>query len=136
MQILTNRISLILYNPEKARKLKVSIFLAIAVINVSVFIVWIPARLQLSEKWMRVNDVWDRLEKVLFIVVDGGLNYYFMWLIKSKLVANGLTKYKLVYRFNLFMVFISLSLDVSIILFPRVPTYDACANDSISINRL
>ncbi|KAK3339559.1 hypothetical protein B0H65DRAFT_432770 [Neurospora tetraspora] len=54
MQILTNRISLILYNPEKARKLKLYIFLAIGVINVSVFIVWIPARLQLSEKWIRV----------------------------------------------------------------------------------
>lgn len=116
MQILTNRISLILYNPEKARKLKIYVFLAIAVINVSVFIVWIPARLQLSEKWIIVNAVWDRFEKVLFIVVDGGLNYYFMWLIKSKLVANGLTKYRLVYRFNLFMVFISLSLDVSVIL--------------------
>lgn len=115
MQILTNRISLILYNPDKARKLKIYVFLAIAVINVSVFIVWIPARLQLSEKWIIVNAVWDRFEKVLFIVVDGGLNYYFMWLIKSKLVANGLTKYRLVYRFNLFMVFISLSLDVMII---------------------
>lgn len=115
MQILTNRISLILYNPEKARKLKIYIFLAIGVINISVFIVWIPARLQISDKWIRVNDVWDRFEKVLFIAVDGGLNYYFMWLIKSKLVANGLTKYRLVYRFNLFMVFISLSLDVSII---------------------
>ncbi|EAA27832.2 hypothetical protein GE21DRAFT_6003 [Neurospora crassa] len=115
MQILTNRISLILYNPEKARKLKVYIFLAIGVINVSVFIVWIPARLQVSETWIHVNEVWDRVEKFLFMAVDGGLNYYFMWLIKSKLVANGLTKYRLVYRFNLFMVFISLSLDVLII---------------------
>ncbi|KAK1773252.1 hypothetical protein QBC45DRAFT_97963 [Copromyces sp. CBS 386.78] len=115
MQILTNRISLILYNPERARKLKIYVFLAIGVINVSVFIIWIPARLQISEKWIRVNAVWDRCEKVLFIAVDGGLNYYFMWLIKSKLVADGLTKYRLVYRFNLFMVFISLSLDVLII---------------------
>lgn len=115
MQILTNRISLILYNPEKARKLKVYIFLAIGVINVSVFIVWIPARLQVSEMWIHVNEVWDRVEKFLFMAVDGGLNYYFMWLIKSKLVANGLTKYRLVYRINLFMVFISLSLDVGII---------------------
>lgn len=131
MQILTNRISLILYNPEKARKLKLYIFLAIGVINVSVFIVWIPARLQLSEKWIRVNAVWDRFEKVLFLVIDGGLNYYFMWLIKSKLVANGLTKYRLVYRFNLFMVVISLSLDVSVILCSR--TYDAWANERTSI---
>lgn len=115
MQILTNRISLILYNPEKARKLKVYISLAIGVINVSVFIVWIPARLQVSEMWIHVNEVWDRVEKFLFMAVDGGLNYYFMWLIKSKLVANGLTKYRLVYRINLFMVFISLSLDVGII---------------------
>ena len=117
MQILVNRISLILYNPERSRKLKIYVFLAIGLINVSVFVVWIPARLQISETWIIINAIWDRFEKVLFIIVDGGLNYYFMWLIKSKLVANGLTKYKLVYRYNLFMVFISLSLDVSTILF-------------------
>ncbi|KAK0636725.1 hypothetical protein B0T17DRAFT_478078, partial [Bombardia bombarda] len=115
MQIMTNRIGLILYNPDKARRLKVAISIATSIINVSVFIIWIPARLQISPTWIRVNDIWDRTEKSIYLIIDFGLKSYFMYLLKSKLVANGLTKYNLVYRFNLSMVFLSISLDVIII---------------------
>ncbi|KAK3687450.1 hypothetical protein B0T22DRAFT_439081 [Podospora appendiculata] len=115
MQIMTNRISLVMYNPDKARTLRLAVGLAIGVVNVSVFCIWIPARLQISPRWIQVNNVWDRVEKSIFLVIDASLNWYFMWLIKSKLVANGLIKYRLVYRFNLLMVCLSISLDILII---------------------
>ncbi|KAK1755485.1 hypothetical protein QBC47DRAFT_445581 [Echria macrotheca] len=114
-QILANRISLVLYDHEKARKIKLGVAIAIGLINISVFIVWIPARLQISEKWIFANNIWDRAEKCIFLVIDLSLNAYFMWLIKIKLIANGLTRYRLVYRFNLGMVCLSITIDAAII---------------------
>ncbi|KAK0623866.1 hypothetical protein B0T14DRAFT_565183 [Immersiella caudata] len=114
-QIMTNRISLVLYDPAKARRLRVAVALAIGVINVSVFIVWIPARLQISHEWMVINNIWDRIEKVLFLFIDLFLNAYFMWLVKITLIANGLTQYRVVYRCNLIMVCFSISTDIAII---------------------
>lgn len=113
MQILANRISLIMYNPVKERWLKVGLLIVIGLINISVYCIWVPAQLQISNVFIRINTVWDRMEKALFAVVDLLLNAYFMWLVKSKLVSNGLTQYNLVYRINLIMVTLSISLDVS-----------------------
>ncbi|KAJ4289407.1 hypothetical protein N0V88_006887 [Collariella sp. IMI 366227] len=104
-----------MYNPEKERRLKVGLFIAIGLINVSVFCIWVPARLQISETFIRANNIWDRMEKAIFAVIDLCLNAYFMHLVKSKLVAHGLTQYMLVYKFNLVMVTISISLDVILI---------------------
>ncbi|KAK4448457.1 hypothetical protein QBC34DRAFT_426514 [Podospora aff. communis PSN243] len=114
-QILANRISLILYNPDKARRLKLGVALVIGVINVSVFIVWIPARLQISDAWIKANNIWDRLEKCIFLIVDTLLNFYFMRLVKRKLIANGLHKYNRVYQFNGMLVCVSIAIDIAII---------------------
>ncbi|GAB1319389.1 hypothetical protein MFIFM68171_09599 [Madurella fahalii] len=115
MQILANRLSLILYNPVKARRLKVGLGIAIGIINVSVFCIWVPARLQISATWIRINSIWDRMEKAIFACIDTSLNLYFMWLVKSKLVEGGLTQYKLVYQVNLVLVWFSISLDILLI---------------------
>ncbi|KAK4031490.1 hypothetical protein C8A01DRAFT_21290 [Parachaetomium inaequale] len=115
MQILANRLSLILYNPDKERLLKAGLFIAIGIINVGEFCIWIPARLQISETFIRINNVWDRAQKVILAIIDLSLNWYFMWLVKSKLVANGLTQYNLVYKCNLAMVTVSISLDLLLI---------------------
>ncbi|KAK4176961.1 hypothetical protein QBC36DRAFT_387063 [Triangularia setosa] len=114
-QILCNRLSLLIFNPHDARRLKLSVGLAVGLINVSVYCIWLPARLQISETFIRVNNIWDRVEKALFLVIDCCLNVYFMWMVRTKLIANGLKKYELVYRFNLTMMFVSLSLDILII---------------------
>ena len=112
-QILANRISLIQYDPVLARKLKLAVALAIGVLNVSVFVLWIPARLQISPTWVQANIVWDRIEKGLFLVIDLLLNVYFMRLVNSQLIANGLIEYVRVYRFDVVMVCVSIALDVS-----------------------
>jgi hypothetical protein len=102
-----------MYNPVKERRLKLGLFIAIGFINVSVFCVWIPARLQISPTIVHVNEIWDRIEKALFAAVDMAMNLYFMWLVKSKLVSNGLTQYNLVYKYNMITVCLSMLLDVS-----------------------
>ncbi|KAK3294399.1 uncharacterized protein B0H64DRAFT_418315 [Chaetomium fimeti] len=104
-----------MYNPVKERRLKLGLFLIIGLINVSVFCIWVPARLQISPTWIHVNQIWDRIEKGIFAVVDMAMNIYFMWLVKSKLVSSGLTQYNLVYKYNLVMVCLSISLDILLI---------------------
>lgn len=103
--------------PSTVTKLKWSVFLLLLLVNISVLVIWIPARLQISEKWIHVNDIWDRAEKVIFGLVDLSLNLLFVYLVRYHLVKNGLSKYIPLYRFNLAIMCFSLSLDVSPFLF-------------------
>jgi hypothetical protein len=114
MQIIINRIALLIRNQHRVQRLKWIVALILGLVNVSVFCIWIPARLQISERIIFINEIWDRIEKVIFLFVDAGLNLYFIHLVRAKLIANGLTKYTVLFKFNLLMVVISLSLDVSI----------------------
>ncbi|KAL2267205.1 hypothetical protein VTJ83DRAFT_4482 [Remersonia thermophila] len=115
MQILANRLSLIMYNPSRERRLKVGLLMALGLINVSVFVVWIPARLQMSPEWVFANEVWDRTEKAIYAVIDMALNIYFMWLVRTKLVAGGLKEYRVLWKYNAAMACLSISLDVMLI---------------------
>lgn len=99
--------------PGRATRLKWIVFAIILAVNISVFIIWMPARLQINDQWIWLNNIWDRCEKVIFALVDGALNAYFIYLVRSRLIENGLTKYIPLYRMNLFLIFVSLSLDVS-----------------------
>jgi hypothetical protein len=112
LQILINRTGLLMPNNIITRKLRWGVAVFISLINISVFCIWIPARLQISQRYIDINNVWDRIEKVLFAIVDLGLNVYFLYTVKSQLIACGLDKYKLLFNFNVGMVVISISMDV------------------------
>ncbi|RKK13012.1 hypothetical protein BFJ66_g12268 [Fusarium oxysporum f. sp. cepae] len=115
MQIIVNRIALLHVSPTIVRRLKWGIFIILALINISVFCIWIPARLQISQTYIDINNIWDRIEKGLFAVIDLALNFYFVYLVRSSLISYGLTKYVVLYRFNLVMVVVSISMDILII---------------------
>ena len=110
--IMANRISLLLFSPAEVLRLKLSVAAIIGVVNITVFVIWIPARLQISPTWIHANAVWDRMEKCIFLIVDLGLNVKFVRLVETQLIQQGLTQYNRVYRFNLMMVGISIALDV------------------------
>jgi len=40
-----------------------------------------------------------------------GLNIYFLYLVRSRLIANGLTKYNALFQFNACMVVVSVLMD-------------------------
>ncbi|KAH6697162.1 hypothetical protein F5X68DRAFT_226548 [Plectosphaerella plurivora] len=103
LQIIINRVGLLMV-PGTATKLKWIVFLIILIINISVFIIWMPARLQISRWWIHANEIWDRCEKVIFAIVDGCLNGYFIYLTRTCLINNGLTKYKTLFHVNLVLV--------------------------------
>ena len=48
LQIIVNRVRLILADRRKGRLLTVVTAVAVTLINISVFVIWIPARLQIS----------------------------------------------------------------------------------------
>ena len=48
----------------------------VTIINISVFNVWIPARLQISHTYHIVNEYLESTEKFLNIIVDASLNTY------------------------------------------------------------
>ncbi|KAH7322403.1 hypothetical protein B0I35DRAFT_333216, partial [Stachybotrys elegans] len=115
IQIIINRIALLVRDKKIVNRLKWGCAVGLGIINISVFCVWIPARLQISAQWIHVNEIWDRVEKVIFCLIDAGLNFYFIYLVRSRLIANGLTKYNGLYKFNILMIFVSMSLDIILI---------------------
>lgn len=84
-------------------------------VNISVYCIWIPARLEINEDYIWINNWWDRCEKVIFLLVDGGLNVYYIRLVKKSLISQGLTKYKRLTTFNVYIIGFSLAMDIMII---------------------
>ncbi|KAF4469122.1 hypothetical protein FALBO_3993 [Fusarium albosuccineum] len=122
LQIIINRLGLLMVVPGRATKLKWLVFGIILTVNISVFIIWMPARLQISDTWINLNNIWDRCEKVIFAIVDTALNAYFIYLVRSRLIENGLTKYIPLYRLNLLLIFGSLSLDIVLVGLMSLPS--------------
>ncbi|KAJ1305465.1 hypothetical protein OPQ81_000473 [Rhizoctonia solani] len=115
LQIIVNRICILLPTPSRKFWLKFIIAAWITAINLSVYCIWIPAKLQISQKYHDVNLWWDRTEKVLYLITDAILNYMFITIIKKRLVSMGLKKYDKLVKFNERIIMVSLSMDVLII---------------------
>lgn len=143
LQIIINRIRVILLDRTKVRVMSISVAIIVLCINISVFCIWIPARLQISQRcvmfsskiyiwllfqlsysrnilmpaprYIHINNIWDRTEKVIYLILDACLNWYFIRTVKHNLVVNGLQKYSRLVRFNQRIIIISLLMDVMII---------------------
>lgn len=109
-QILVNRVSLLLFDHARARRLKLAVFVIVFILTSSVIIIWTPARMEISQGWINANDVWDRVEKVLFLIFDVGINLYFVHRVRTTLIANGLHKYAKLYWFNVAIITLSILL--------------------------
>ncbi|KEY75038.1 hypothetical protein S7711_01372 [Stachybotrys chartarum IBT 7711] len=115
LQIIINRCGILLSDYRYVFKLKWGVAALITAINISVYCIWVPARLQINPTYIHINEIWDRCEKGIYLVVDGCLNILFIRIVRRNLVENGLTKYKNLVNFNIFIIGFSLSMDVLII---------------------
>ncbi|QRV83439.1 hypothetical protein RhiJN_11455 [Ceratobasidium sp. AG-Ba] len=115
LQIIVNRICILLPTPQRRFWLKFVIAVWITGINISVYCIWVPAKLQISKRYHDINVWWDRTEKCLYLVTDAILNYMFIRAIKKRLLAVGLKKYDALVKFNEKIIAVSLSMDVLII---------------------
>ncbi|OBS22532.1 hypothetical protein FPOA_08869 [Fusarium poae] len=111
LQIIINRISLLLVNKRNINRVKWGVALIASLINISGFCIWIPAHLQISPVYHEINIIWDRTEKGIFLIVNLTLNVYFIYLVRSRLIKYGLTKYNKLFYFNVAMEVLSVSLD-------------------------
>lgn len=115
LQIIINRCAILMPERHTVQWLKFGVAVLITAINISVYTIWIPARLQISERYIWINEWWDRCEKVIYLLVDGALNVFYILIVKRNLISHGLIKYKRLANFNIFIIFFSLSMDVLII---------------------
>ncbi|KHJ30428.1 hypothetical protein EV44_g6400 [Erysiphe necator] len=115
LQIIINRVSILLTSRRKARILKYSVATLITMVNISMYCTWVPGRLERSKKWEEINKILDYGEKVIYLVVDACLNLLFMYIIQENLVRKGLVKYDRLLRFNKCIIGFSLSMDCLII---------------------
>jgi hypothetical protein len=116
MQIIINRIALIAEHRATVRKIKWGTVVLITMINIAVFCIWIPAHIvpPANQTFVRINEVWDKITKVLILLVDAGLNWYFLKTVNIRLVRqHGLTKYKPLIGFNAKLMVLSIAMDVS-----------------------
>ncbi|CZR67123.1 uncharacterized protein PAC_17022 [Phialocephala subalpina] len=125
-QIIANRVSLIMVNKRKSRLLKWSLFVLISIVNIAVYCIWIPAHMpSASPTMILLNDIWEHIEKCFFLVIDFGLNLYFLYLLRYRLIADGLSKYWRLFKFNAAIAVVSLSMDVLLLGFLSLPNpYD------------
>ncbi|CRK14851.1 hypothetical protein BN1723_010505 [Verticillium longisporum] len=98
LQIIVNRCAILLSDPKHSNRIKIGVAVLITAVNIS-----------------------DRVEKAIYLLVDGTLNIYFIRIVKHNLIVHGLTKYKTLTRFYEFIVCFSLSMDVLIIAMMSLP---------------
>lgn len=89
LQIIINRVSILLTNRQKAYRLKIGVAILITAVNISVYCIWVPARLQISDRFEHINNIWDRCEKGIYLLVDAALNWYFIKTVRTELVNRG-----------------------------------------------
>lgn len=118
MQIIINRIALIAEHRSTIKKLKWGTFIFITAINIPVFCIWIPSHTNppLNDTFFKINNIWDKISKVLILIVDAALNWYFLRTVKIRLVnQHGLTKYAPLISFNGKLMIISIAMDALLI---------------------
>jgi hypothetical protein len=72
MQIIINRIAVIAERRPTATKLKIATAVVISCINIAVFCIFIPSHMMppVSQTFVSINRYWDRLSKVLIMLVE------------------------------------------------------------------
>ncbi|KAF9019006.1 hypothetical protein BDZ89DRAFT_328549 [Hymenopellis radicata] len=112
MLIIANRLC-ILYSDERQRRiLRFTTAGIVTVISFSTACIWIPAQLQINHTYIWLNHWWDRFEKSVYLLLDLTLNILFIRVVKTRLINYGLTKYDRVMKFNEYIIFVSISMDI------------------------
>ncbi|KAI0129896.1 hypothetical protein BJ170DRAFT_291591 [Xylariales sp. AK1849] len=118
MQIIINRIAVISESRRTIAWMKWGTVGVITLIEILVFCIWIPAHTNppVSEIFVHINLYWDRISKVLILLVDAGLNWYFLRVVQKRLLEHyGLVKYKPLVSFNTKLMVVSILMDAMLI---------------------
>lgn len=111
MQIILNRLQIILPDDNTVSRLKIIYLTILLLINAAVFTIWIQAESG-SETYLRIDKIWDPVGIAIVLVLDVALNIYFIISVKRKLLSFGLAKYKLLIKANVLTILANLIADV------------------------
>jgi hypothetical protein len=100
-------------NKTKVKQMKLALLAIVGVINISVACIWIPAHVIDTDSWLNISNYLDHTEKVLYLLLDLALNLAFLHRVQCELIARGMTKYRLLFKFNACIAIVSLLMDVS-----------------------
>ncbi|KAK0486155.1 hypothetical protein IW261DRAFT_1453938 [Armillaria novae-zelandiae] len=112
MLIIVNRLCILYSEPRQRLFLKALVAGIVGCISIATGCIWIPAQLQISERYIWLNHWWDRVEKSIYLLLDLSLNLLFIRMVKTRLVQHGLKKYDKVMRFNEYIIIVSIGMDV------------------------
>ncbi|KAK8011767.1 CFEM domain-containing protein [Apiospora arundinis] len=143
LQIIVSRCSILMHT-QRALQLTISVAVFITLVQLVAYAIWIPANLRISEHYIWISTWWDRCEKCLYFLTDAALNIYFIVLVQRErqLVASEIATHKPLVRFNIFIIGLSLSMDLLIICLMNSKTMvvsgersDASRNRGLSLVR-
>jgi hypothetical protein len=63
-QIIINRVSILMMNRKRAQQLKFGVASGIVVLNITVFCIWIPAKLHVNDTFVKINVIWGTYARV------------------------------------------------------------------------
>ncbi|KAH0591665.1 hypothetical protein MHUMG1_10596 [Metarhizium humberi] len=111
-QIIANRVTLIMMNKRKAKWMKIGLIPLIGAVNITVAAFWNPAQLPgATPRQVELMKIIERAEKVFFLALDMGLNLTFLYLVRFRLIAFGLSKYRKLFNFNIAAICLSTIMD-------------------------
>ncbi|KAF9023268.1 hypothetical protein BDZ89DRAFT_1070011 [Hymenopellis radicata] len=112
MLIIVNRLCILYADRRQRRKLRIFTAGLVSMISLSTACIWIPAQLQINHTYIWLNHWWDRFEKTIYLLLDLSLNILFIRVVKTRLVDYGLKKYDKVMKFNEYIIFVSIGMDI------------------------
>lgn len=103
-------------NKRKAKWLKLVLFVVIGCVNICVYVIWTSAYMDdATPEQKHRNDIFEKAEKTFFLIVDLGLNIMFLYLVRFRLIAHGLSKYWQLFNFNIAIVCLSTAMDAALL---------------------
>ncbi|KAK1227538.1 hypothetical protein PQX77_009445 [Marasmius sp. AFHP31] len=112
MLIIVNRLCILLATDRERMMLKAGVAGLVTLISVSTACIWIPAQLQINHDYIALNHWWDKFEKGIYLCLDLFLNIMFIVMVKKRLINHRLTKYTRVMKFNEYIIFVSIGMDI------------------------
>ncbi|GAO18009.1 uncharacterized protein UV8b_07695 [Ustilaginoidea virens] len=115
-QIIANRVGLIMVNKKKVKMMKLGLAGAILCVNIAVAVIW-PAAYDdhATPAQIELNNIFEKAEKSFFLVVDLGLNMTFLYMVRFRLIAQGLHKYWKLFNYNIAIVGVSTAMDAALL---------------------
>ncbi|KAK1514644.1 hypothetical protein CABS01_06623 [Colletotrichum abscissum] len=114
-QIIANRLGLIMTDKKKVRIMKCVLLVIIGIMNATVICMIFLIQATYPTLGPHIQKFYAPIDKAFGLLTDLLLNLAFIWKVHHELIANGLTKYRLLFNLNIAAIILSLSMDIALL---------------------